>query len=64
MEETKLYKLLNLAEVDKLFSAYQKNGMLMDGSIEDLRSAPNYTNNYTKYQVTEWVIKVVSWRCC
>ena len=37
MEETKLYKLLNLAEVDKLFSAYQKNGMLMDGSIEDLR---------------------------
>ena len=49
MEETKLYKLLNLAEVDKLFSAYQKNGMLMDGSIEDLRSAPNYTNNYTKY---------------
>ena len=41
MEETKLYKLLNLAEVDKLFSAYQKNGMLMDGSIEDLRLASN-----------------------
>ncbi|XP_059086529.1 disheveled-associated activator of morphogenesis 1-A-like isoform X3 [Tigriopus californicus] len=38
LEETKLYKTLDLAEVDKLFSAYQKNGLLVDGSIEDLRS--------------------------
>eukprot|EP00095_Tigriopus_kingsejongensis_P000197 snap_masked-scaffold41_size498431-processed-gene-1.12 protein:Tk00197 transcript:snap_masked-scaffold41_size498431-processed-gene-1.12-mRNA-1 annotation:"disheveled-associated activator of" len=38
LEETKLYKALDLAEVDKLFSAYQKNGLLVDGSIEDLRS--------------------------
>ena len=44
LDETKMYRAIDLAEVDKLFSAYQKNGMLMDGSIEDLRSAPNYTN--------------------
>jgi dishevelled associated activator of morphogenesis len=29
MEETKLYKTINLSEVDRLFSAYQKNGMLV-----------------------------------
>lgn len=29
LDETKLYKSLNLAEVDKLFSAYQKNGLLV-----------------------------------
>ena len=39
IDETRLYKALDLAEVDKLFSAYQKNGTLsMEGSIEDLRS--------------------------
>ena len=27
-DEAKLYEALDLAEVDKLFSAYQKNGML------------------------------------
>ena len=26
-DEAKLYEALDLAEVDKLFSAYQKNGM-------------------------------------
>ena len=39
IDETRLYKALDLAEVDKLFSAYQKNGSLsIEGSIEDLRS--------------------------
>ena len=38
-DEAKLYEALDLAEVDKLFSAYQKNGTLsIEGSIEDLRS--------------------------
>ena len=29
LDETKLYKAIDLAEVDKLFSAYQKNGVLV-----------------------------------
>lgn len=29
LDEMKLYKSLNLVEVDKLFSAYQKNGLLV-----------------------------------
>ena len=39
IDEGKTYKNLDLAEVDRLFSAYQKNGTLsIEGSIEDLRS--------------------------
>merc|ERR1719361_2722014 len=39
LDETKLYHTINLVEIDKLFSAYQKNGLLIDGSsIEDLRN--------------------------
>merc|ERR1719273_1107913 len=38
LDDSKLYKQLDLAEVDRLFSAYQKNGIMsVEGSIEDLR---------------------------
>jgi dishevelled associated activator of morphogenesis len=47
IDETKLYKALDLAEVDKLFSAYQKNGCLsIEGSIEDLRSMGTLGRRY------------------
>ena len=29
LDETKLYHTINLVEIDKLFSAYQKNGLLV-----------------------------------
>jgi len=32
IDETRLYKALDLAEVDRLFSAYQKNGLLVSQS--------------------------------
>lgn len=39
LDETNLYLTIDLNEIDKLFSAYQKNGLLVDGvSIEDLRN--------------------------
>merc|ERR1719242_1914026 len=39
MDDSKVYRALDLVEVDKLFSAYQKNGSLsIEGSIEDLRN--------------------------
>lgn len=38
LDDTRLYKQLDLQEVDRLFSAYQKNGIMsVEGSIEDLR---------------------------
>jgi dishevelled associated activator of morphogenesis len=50
LDDSRLYKQLDLAEVDRLFSAYQKNGIMsastdalnegpksVEGSIEDLR---------------------------
>lgn len=38
LDDSKLYKQLDLQEVDRLFSAYQKNGIMsVEGSIEDLR---------------------------
>ncbi|KAK2706666.1 hypothetical protein QYM36_014640 [Artemia franciscana] len=37
LDEQKLYKVLDLKDFDKMFSAYQKNGMNgIDGSVEDL----------------------------
>ncbi|XP_068085675.1 disheveled-associated activator of morphogenesis 1 isoform X2 [Anabrus simplex] len=37
LDETKLYTAMELENIDKLFCAYQKNGVANDGSIEDLR---------------------------
>nr|CAD7440127.1 unnamed protein product [Timema bartmani] len=37
LDDTKLYTAMDLENIDKLFCAYQKNGVANDGSIEDLR---------------------------
>ncbi|KAK9728732.1 Diaphanous FH3 Domain [Popillia japonica] len=37
LDDTKLYNAMELDCIDKLFSAYQKNGVANEGSIEDLR---------------------------
>uniref|UniRef100_A0A146MFK9 Disheveled-associated activator of morphogenesis 2 n=3 Tax=Lygus hesperus TaxID=30085 RepID=A0A146MFK9_LYGHE len=37
LDDTKLYNSMDLDCIDKLFCAYQKNGVANDGSIEDLR---------------------------
>ncbi|XP_054261118.1 disheveled-associated activator of morphogenesis 1 isoform X2 [Macrosteles quadrilineatus] len=37
LDDTKLYTAMELENIDKLFCAYQKNGVANDGSIEDLR---------------------------
>ncbi|CAB0010521.1 unnamed protein product [Nesidiocoris tenuis] len=37
LDDTKLYNSMDLDFIDKLFCAYQKNGVANDGSIEDLR---------------------------
>lgn len=37
LDDTKMYTAMELENIDKLFSAYQKNGVPNDGSIEDLR---------------------------
>ncbi|XP_039293436.1 disheveled-associated activator of morphogenesis 1 isoform X3 [Nilaparvata lugens] len=36
LDDTKLYTAMELENIDKLFCAYQKNGVPNDGSIEDL----------------------------
>ncbi|KAL1489955.1 hypothetical protein ABEB36_013878 [Hypothenemus hampei] len=37
LDDTKLYNTMELDCIDKLFCAYQKNGVTNEGSIEDLR---------------------------
>ncbi|KAG8227858.1 hypothetical protein J437_LFUL006482, partial [Ladona fulva] len=37
LDETKLYNVMDLENIDKIFCAYQKNGVVNDGSVEDLR---------------------------
>lgn len=37
LDDTKLYTAMELESIDRLFCAYQKNGVANDGSIEDLR---------------------------
>ncbi|GLH09543.1 Formin-like protein [Gryllus bimaculatus] len=37
LDETKLYTAMELDNIDKIFCAYQKNGVTNEGSIEDLR---------------------------
>lgn len=37
LDDTKWYQSIELESIDKLFCAYQKNGVHNDGSIEDLR---------------------------
>ncbi|XP_067637402.1 disheveled-associated activator of morphogenesis 1 isoform X2 [Eurosta solidaginis] len=37
LDESKWYNNMELEAIDKLFSAYQKNGVTNDGSVEDLR---------------------------
>ncbi|XP_072386147.1 disheveled-associated activator of morphogenesis 1 isoform X1 [Diabrotica undecimpunctata] len=37
LDDSKLYNTMELDNIDKLFCAYQKNGVTNDGSIEDLR---------------------------
>ena len=36
LDETKLYQVIDLAEIDRLFSAYQKNGLLVSFLYENL----------------------------
>ncbi|XP_044737044.1 disheveled-associated activator of morphogenesis 1 isoform X2 [Chrysoperla carnea] len=37
LDDSKLYNAMELECIDRLFCAYQKNGVVNDGSIEDLR---------------------------
>ncbi|KAJ8719462.1 hypothetical protein PYW08_011637 [Mythimna loreyi] len=37
LDDTKLYNAMDLHTIDKMFCAYQKNGVQNDGSVEDLR---------------------------
>ncbi|VEN48316.1 unnamed protein product [Callosobruchus maculatus] len=37
LDDTKLYNTMELDSIDKLFCAYQKNGVGNEGSVEDLR---------------------------
>lgn len=38
LDDTKLYNSLELENIDRIFCAYQKNGVANDGSVEDLRN--------------------------
>ncbi|KAL3267040.1 hypothetical protein HHI36_011182 [Cryptolaemus montrouzieri] len=38
LDDTKLYNTMELDSIDRLFCAYQKNGVANEGSIEDLRN--------------------------
>lgn len=38
LDDTKLYNVMDLESIDKIFCAYQKNGVSAEGSIEDLRT--------------------------
>lgn len=40
LDETKLYRILDLEDIDREFCSYQKNGINTDGSVEDLRLLP------------------------
>lgn len=37
LDDTKLYNMMDLHTIDKMFCAYQKNGVQNEGSVEDLR---------------------------
>ncbi|XP_063226391.1 disheveled-associated activator of morphogenesis 1 isoform X2 [Bacillus rossius redtenbacheri] len=37
LDDSKLYTAMDLESIDRLFCAYQKNGVANDGSVEDLR---------------------------
>ncbi|XP_037293291.1 disheveled-associated activator of morphogenesis 1 isoform X2 [Manduca sexta] len=37
LDDTKLYNTMDLHTIDKMFCAYQKNGVQNEGSVEDLR---------------------------
>ncbi|KAG4072083.1 hypothetical protein HA402_015582 [Bradysia odoriphaga] len=37
LDDSKWYNTMELESIDKIFSAYQKNGVANDGSVEDLR---------------------------
>ncbi|XP_047997795.1 disheveled-associated activator of morphogenesis 1-A isoform X1 [Leguminivora glycinivorella] len=37
LDDTKLYNAMDLNTIDKMFCAYQKNGVQNEGSVEDLR---------------------------
>ncbi|KAL0266624.1 UNVERIFIED_CONTAM: hypothetical protein PYX00_009117 [Menopon gallinae] len=47
LDDTKLYNVLELENIDRVFCAYQKNGVSNDGSVEDLRNI-NTPKNRTK----------------
>lgn len=38
LDDSKLYNIMDLESIDKIFCAYQKNGVSTEGSIEDLRT--------------------------
>ncbi|XP_044581625.1 disheveled-associated activator of morphogenesis 1 isoform X1 [Cotesia glomerata] len=38
LDDSKLYNVMDLESIDKIFCAYQKNGIPAEGSIEDLRN--------------------------
>lgn len=41
LDDSKLYNVMDLESIDKIFCAYQKNGVSTEGSIEDLRNLGN-----------------------
>ncbi|EEB13246.1 Disheveled-associated activator of morphogenesis, putative [Pediculus humanus corporis] len=47
LDDTKLYNFLGLENIDKIFCAYQKNGVPNEGSVEDLRNV-NTSKNRSK----------------
>lgn len=47
LDDTKLYNVMDLESIDKIFCAYQKNGVPTEGSIEDLRNLGNKNKKTT-----------------
>jgi len=41
LDETKLYRVLDLEDIDREFCSYLKNGLNTEGSVEDLPNAKN-----------------------
>ncbi|KAJ2951435.1 hypothetical protein O0L34_g13588 [Tuta absoluta] len=48
LDDTKLYNAIDLHTIDKMFCAYQKNGVQNEGSVEDLRQSGTNTKPRTK----------------
>ncbi len=49
LDDSKLYKQLDLGEVDRLFSAYQKNGIMVSNFICKKNRSKSHLFGYEKY---------------